>query len=302
VQPFGVGSYERQLRVIWQGAASDRCAGKLWNITSRHIATGHRSWTADVAELATLRTRMQNNAAGYEKNFLGDGTFSVAALHRILQSCASIGCVQNTLGERFGTGFLIAGDSLSPSFGSGPVFVTNAHVLGESGGVQLKDARIRFELDTPPVREHRIAEQLFHSPPGDFGVCCPATENLDTVVVRLEALPAAAPPLPRAISLPLLDARARAFVIGHPKGAALQVSLHDSLLVDFDEEQRLVHYRTPTDPGSSGSPVFNELWEVIALHHGGSRRMPRLRGAGSYEANEGIGIGAIQRGIALRAQ
>jgi V8-like Glu-specific endopeptidase len=77
----------------------------------------------------------------------------------------------------------------------------------------------------------------------------------------------------------------------------LQISLHDSVLLDIDNDERLVHYRTPTDPGSSGSPVFNALWEVMALHHGGSASTPRLRGEGTYEANEGISLSAIRRAL-----
>lgn len=40
-----------------------------------------------------------------------------------------------------------------------------------------------------------------------------------------------------------------------------------------------VHYRTPTDPGSSGSPVFNQKWELVALHHASSSAL---------SANEGV--------------
>ena len=101
-----------------------------------------------------------------------------------------------------------------------------------------------------------------------------------------------------AAELPLLNARARAYVVGHPRGAALQISLNDSLIVDCDDDEQLLHYRTPTDPGNSGSPVFNEDWQVIAVHHGGLSSMPRLRGKGYYEANEGVLIKAIKREIA----
>ncbi len=58
-----------------------------------------------------------------------------------------------------------------------------------------------------------------------------------------------------------------------------------------------VHYRAPTEGGNSGSPVFeSEAWQVIALHHkGGKLGMPRLNGQeGSYAANEGLALGALQ--------
>jgi hypothetical protein len=66
-----------------------------------------------------------------------------------------------------------------------------------------------------------------------------------------------------------------------------------------DETQPLlIHYRAPTEPGNSGSPVFDDNnWNVIALHHksreqsgagltlSGRRRYPR--------ANEGISMDSI---------
>lgn len=30
-----------------------------------------------------------------------------------------------------------------------------------------------------------------------------------------------------------------------------------------------LHYRTDTAPGSSGAPVFNDQWQVVALHRAG---------------------------------
>lgn len=70
-------------------------------------------------------------------------------------------------------------------------------------------------------------------------------------------------------------------------------SIQDNLMLDFDEVN--VHYRAPTEPGSSGSPVFDRYWKLIALHHAGSEEMPKLHGGGTYQANEGIWIGRIKQ-------
>jgi V8-like Glu-specific endopeptidase len=70
------------------------------------------------------------------------------------------------------------------------------------------------------------------------------------------------------------------------------LSVRDNRLLDADDLR--LHYRTPTLGGSSGSPVFNRAWELIALHHAGLTHMPQLNGQhGTYPANEGIWIDRI---------
>jgi endonuclease G len=56
-----------------------------------------------------------------------------------------------------------------------------------------------------------------------------------------------------------------------------------------------LHYRSATEPGSSGSPVFNDLWQLIGLHHYGGtlHRLEPGRTEETYEANEGIALRAI---------
>ena len=56
-------------------------------------------------------------------------------------------------------------------------------------------------------------------------------------------------------------------IIHHPNGLPQQISIRDNLLVKVFETEPYLHYVTDTMPGSSGAPVFNEEWEVVALHH-----------------------------------
>lgn len=56
-------------------------------------------------------------------------------------------------------------------------------------------------------------------------------------------------------------------IIQHPEGQEKQLALQQNELLDrFDQ---FLHYHTDTSPGSSGSPLFNNQWEVLGLHHSG---------------------------------
>ncbi|ANE43807.1 endonuclease [Deinococcus puniceus] len=59
-------------------------------------------------------------------------------------------------------------------------------------------------------------------------------------------------------------------IIQHPSGEPKQVALRENRLLDRLPD--FLHYETDTAPGSSGSPVFNDAWEVVALHHSGVPR------------------------------
>ena len=71
-------------------------------------------------------------------------------------------------------------------------------------------------------------------------------------------------------------------VVQHPNGEPKQLALRENRVVDRLEN--FLHYETDTAPGSSGSPVFNDQWEVVALHHSG---VPREDANGRYLAIDG---------------
>jgi len=307
VTPFAVESFNRQLREIWEANPTNggnTCSNRLASILSRHIARTQQRWSLSPSDVVAMEQARKQDPeklrTDLEKNFSGETSFGLDSIKELLAACKSVGCVINTGGERLGTGFLVRGASLKEALGDSPIFVTNAHVISETvpNAIPPKNALVTFEVESAQAGEpknYKVGEVLFTSVPGDLGVCCAWSENLDITIVRLEGLAPTAQPLKLAGMLPLVDPKAKAYVIGHPRGSGLQISLQDSLLLDIDDEERLVHYRTPTDPGSSGSPVFNTRWEVMALHHGGSRETPRLHGSGKYEANEGIALAAVKR-------
>lgn len=80
-------------------------------------------------------------------------------------------------------------------------------------------------------------------------------------------------------------------IIQHPAGATQQVALRDNYLLARGEEgsaaANVLHYTADTDEGSSGAPVFNDSWQLVALHHGAARDE-----SGTL-INEGIRISAL---------
>lgn len=58
-----------------------------------------------------------------------------------------------------------------------------------------------------------------------------------------------------------------AHIIQHPKGETKQICLRNNTIIGRNQHRLL--YTTDTEKGSSGSPVFDNEWKVIALHHAG---------------------------------
>ena len=88
-------------------------------------------------------------------------------------------------------------------------------------------------------------------------------------------------------------------IIQHPGGAQKQISFVANV-VAFVGGGR-VQYLTDTLPGSSGSPVFDTDWNLIALHHsGGWLTEPNAATKSTYYRNEGIAIDSIIQDLAAK--
>jgi hypothetical protein len=214
-----------------------------------------------------------------------------------VERAAAVASIRQKMGGRIGTGFLLRAGDLGRTPADELVVLTNWHVVNDDGvspGVRPEEAEVCFEAANDQ-RVYAVREILWRS----------GVERHDASLLRLAEPVTDVQPLPIAASLPLVDETARVYVIGHPGGRDLAFSFQDNELLDHEGPPhgapgiagvRRVHYRAPTEGGSSGSPVFNSrLWQVIALHHkGGKIGMPRLNGKeGTYGANEGISMCSI---------
>lgn len=79
-------------------------------------------------------------------------------------------------------------------------------------------------------------------------------------------------------------------IIQHPNGGPKAVTIRENMVKSIFDDY--VHYLTDTEPGSSGSPVFNDQWIVVALHHSG---VPNPSNKNEWIANEGIRISSISK-------
>jgi V8-like Glu-specific endopeptidase len=153
-----------------------------------------------------------------------------------------------------GTGFRVTDD----------LILTNHHVLYEKlkgGWTQASDIKAWFgwELDRQGVpKQPRV-------------VRCDATSIVgaparDWAVVRAtEPIPDAYPALtlsPEKLDLAVDD---RVYIIQHPGGRPKMIGMHHNLVRSIDDAA--VQYWTDTEGGSSGAPVFDSAWNVVALHH-----------------------------------
>jgi endonuclease G, mitochondrial len=205
-----------------------------------------------------------------------------------------------TLPEGFGTGFLV-----SPR-----LLLTNHHVFPTPGDAQGCAANFLFER-----RDRAIAAGvLFEFRPEE---CFLTHEALDFTVVAVAPRAADGTTLDSLGIIALVEATPkiligqRVNIIQHPEGGPKQYAVQNNRVLDI-LDTGFLHYETDTLEGSSGSPVFSESWELVALHHAG---IPAMRGnqvlardgkpwraemgdaAVQWVANEGTRVSAIVRAL-----
>ncbi|MEU6549249.1 serine protease [Streptomyces sp. NPDC046915] len=201
-----------------------------------------------------------------------------------------------------GTGFLV-----SPS-----LLMTNHHVLFDAAAA--RQCFVEFDAQVTVDNAPQAPARLELDPDGFFL----ADQGLDFALVLVAAGPDGRPP-GETFGWNRLSAQPGKLVIGepvnvvgHPMGRLKEIAVRDNTLqVRLDD---FLHYKTDTEPGNSGSPVFNDQWEVVALHHSGvprtddQGRILRTDGqlwqpgdgddAIDWVSNEGVRVSSILRHLA----
>lgn len=184
-----------------------------------------------------------------------------------------------------GTGFMI-----------GPrLFMTNNHVIGSAGEAKQYDLQFNYQFsdDGSRLLPHETYEMdpasVFLTDPGlDFTIVAvkPRVKTDSNGTSQLLAGDEFG-----YVSLTknyFYSEKQLANVIQHPNGQHKQIAIQENEIASIHKS--VVRYTADTEPGSSGSPVFNNMWRIIALHHS----------AGDYDDqkkawlnNEGIRVDAI---------
>jgi hypothetical protein len=84
------------------------------------------------------------------------------------------------------------------------------------------------------------------------------------------------------------------FIVQHPATKPMKLALDTEAVIGLNGNGTRVKYRTNTERGSSGSPCFNQNWELVALHHAGD---PKYALHYDPQWNRGIPIALITEHI-----
>jgi endonuclease G len=157
----------------------------------------------------------------------------------------------------YGTGFLVAPGLL----------LTNNHVFPDAGFAGASFAEFDYALD--PLGLPRAVSIVELEPQRFFAT----SEQLDFSLVATRSTTRDGLPLDTFGWLPLIAQTGKVLegewltIIQHPDGDPKMVCVRENRLLKRDDD--VLWYSTDTMGGSSGSPVFNNDWQVVALHHSG---------------------------------
>jgi S1-C subfamily serine protease len=178
-----------------------------------------------------------------------------------------------------GSGFLVQGG----------VLVTNHHVLRDAAEARAAVLELNYQrtLDgtDAPIDPYRFDPDRFFA----------TSEADDWSAVAVSSDPAKKWGCLEIGEVDIATG-ARVNIVQHPGGGPKQIAFFHNTVMFVGGGR--VQYLTHTLPGSSGSPVLDERWRVVALHHsGGWLSEPGADPKALVYRNEGIHIASVVRGM-----
>jgi endonuclease G, mitochondrial len=163
------------------------------------------------------------------------------------------------------------GDARATGFLVGPgVLMTNHHVIEDE--MDGRRAVAQFDYQDNASGELLVRQDYRLNPDKFFFT----DDVLDFTVIGVEGVSARSRALTAYPWVRLIAELGKAEkgddvnIIQHPRGGLKQIAFRRNEVIEIPEGQKdFLYYTTDTEPGSSGSPCFNDQWELIALHHSG---------------------------------
>jgi V8-like Glu-specific endopeptidase len=171
----------------------------------------------------------------------------------------------------------------------GGYLLTNHHVLPTMSDADAATALFDYEEDATggvkPGKRYRTVKGSWRS-----------SEALDCAVVRIDGadietwgkLDLELAELPREGD--------HVTIIQHPEAGPMQIAMTANQICKVQGHQIL--YTTDTLPGSSGSPVFNDHWRVVAIHVGEATAVKNTHGEMLF-ANAGNLVAHVVKALGL---
>lgn len=180
-------------------------------------------------------------------------------LYEGAERARTVGRISNINGpEAIGTGFMI-----SPN-----LLMTNYHVLDSEDAAA--DCYVEFDYYYSKDNT-RVKSEIYNFRPNDF---FHKSTKYDYAIVRVEAISDQQVELNThgwnnlESGSSKAETSDRLNIVHHPLGSHQQISIRKNFVVDVEKDDMYVEYLSDTDYGSSGSPVFNDEWDIVALHRG----------------------------------